>query len=148
MIESSGPGETMALGESLGRRAAAGTVFAIRGGLGAGKTCLVQGIARGVGVAPSVAVASPSFVIITEYRGRLPFFHFDLYRIRDWREVFDVGWDDYLDRGGVIAVEWAERLGPLLPAGCTAVDIEITGEETRRITLAGGAGAGSAEGPS
>jgi tRNA threonylcarbamoyladenosine biosynthesis protein TsaE len=118
-------------------RVPAGTVIALYGELGSGKTCLVQGIAAGLGVPASVPVNSPSFVIISEYAGRLPFFHVDLYRVRDWRDVFDLGWDDYLEKRGVIAIEWAERMGPLLPPGHIAITLEIAGETTRNITISG-----------
>jgi len=134
---SSGPGETRALGRAIGESAAAGDIVALRGGLGAGKTCLVQGIAEGLGVPPTVPVNSPSFVIVSEHRGRLPLFHFDLYRVRDWREVAELGWDDYLERKGVIVIEWAERMGPLLPADHLGVELEITGDSSRRITIRG-----------
>jgi tRNA threonylcarbamoyladenosine biosynthesis protein TsaE len=137
MIISSGPEETRAIGEAMGRRLRGGTVLALHGELGAGKTCLVQGIARGLGVAPSAGVSSPTFVLINEYRGRLPLFHFDLYRLPNGDELIEMGWEDYLDREGVIAVEWAERMGPLMPGEHVSVHIAITGEDTRTITLSG-----------
>lgn len=125
------------MGEKIGARLRAGDIVALCGELGSGKTCLVQGLAAGLGVDSATPVNSPTFVLINEYRGRVPLYHFDLYRVHDWREVYDLGWDDYLDRGGVIAIEWAERMGRLLPPVHLRVDLEIAGEQTRRITLSG-----------
>jgi len=137
VVISAGVEETHALGVKIGRRLREGAVIALHGELGAGKTCMVQGIAAGLGVAPSACVNSPTFVIINEYGGPLAFFHFDLYRVHDWREVYDLGWEDYLDRRGVIAIEWAEKMGPLLPPDHISIALEVTGETSRRITITG-----------
>ena len=100
--------ETEALGETLARRLKAGDVIAFSGDLGAGKTAFTRGLARGLGV--TERVTSPTFTIVNEYLGgRLPLFHFDLYRLGSAEELFDIGWEDYLDRGGVCAVEWSEN---------------------------------------
>lgn len=139
VVLSSSAGETGSIGERIGRRLPPGAVIALYGELGSGKTCLVQGIAAGLGVDSSILVNSPSFVIVSEYPGRLPLYHFDLYRVRDWREVYDLGWDDYLEKQGVIAIEWAEKMGPLLPRERIDIKLEVTGENTRRITIKGGA---------
>jgi tRNA threonylcarbamoyladenosine biosynthesis protein TsaE len=114
-----------------------GAVLALRGELGAGKTCFVQGLAEGLGIVPPARVSSPSFVIINEYPARIPLFHFDLYRLPDGDELVELGWEDYLERGGVIAIEWAERMEALLPEDCIDIEIEVTGEKSRRITLRG-----------
>ncbi|MEJ2744225.1 MAG: tRNA (adenosine(37)-N6)-threonylcarbamoyltransferase complex ATPase subunit type 1 TsaE, partial [bacterium] len=107
--------ETRALGARLGKQLKVGAVIALHGELGSGKTCMVQGIAAGLGVAPTACVNSPTFVLINEYNGPIPLYHFDLYRLADGNELIDLGWEDYLDSQGVIAIEWAERMGSLLP---------------------------------
>ena len=137
VFHSSSPGETRAVGARLGARLRPGAVLALHGELGAGKTCLVQGLAEGLGIVPPARVSSPTFVIINEYPARIPLFHFDLYRLPDGQELIELGWEDYLERGGVIAIEWAERMRDLLPADHLGVTLEVTGEKTRRITLRG-----------
>lgn len=129
--------ETRALGVRIGRQLGAGAVIALRGDLGSGKTCMVQGIAAGLGVAPTACVNSPTFVIINEYDGPVPLFHFDLYRLADGNELIDLGWEDYLDSRGVIAIEWAERMGSLLPPDHIGITLEVTGENSRRIIITG-----------
>ena len=100
--------ETEALGETLGKTLQPGAVVAYFGGLGMGKTAFTRGLARGLGIADRVT--SPTFTIVNEYEGgRLPLFHFDLYRLGSAEELFDIGWEDYLARGGVCAVEWSEH---------------------------------------
>ena len=102
------PQETEALGEALGRVLPPGSVEAYTGGLGAGKTAFTRGLARGLGIQDRVT--SPTYTIVNEYEGgRLPLFHFDWYRLSDAEELFDIGWEDYLSRGGVCAVEWSEN---------------------------------------
>ena len=133
------PEETEALGERLAERLEPGTVIAFTGDLGAGKTAFVRGVARGLGIAERVT--SPTFTIVNEYEGgRLPLFHFDMYRLGSADELFDIGWEDYLARGGVCAVEWSENVADALEEGCLRVDIR-RGErdDQRRITIEGGA---------
>ena len=133
------PEETEALGERLAERLEPGTVIAFTGDLGAGKTAFVRGLARGLGIAERVT--SPTFTIVNEYEGgRLPLFHFDMYRLGSADELFDIGWEDYLARGGVCAVEWSENVADALEEGCLRVDIR-RGErdDQRRITIEGGA---------
>ena len=133
------PEETEALGEMLAGRLEPGTVIAFTGDLGAGKTAFVRGVARGLGIAEWVT--SPTFTIVNEYEGgRLPLFHFDMYRLGSADELFDIGWEDYLARGGVCAVEWSENVSDALEEGCLRVDIR-RGErdDQRRITIEGGA---------
>ena len=134
---SSGPEETRRIGARVGARLKPGAVLALRGELGAGKTCFVQGLAEGLGIVPPARVSSPSFVIINEYPARIPLFHFDLYRLPDGTELVELGWEDYLERGGVIAIEWAERMAALLPEDRIDIEIEVTGEKSRRITVRG-----------
>ena len=133
------PEETEALGEMLAGRLEPGTVIAFTGDLGAGKTAFVRGLARGLGI--TERVTSPTFTIVNEYEeGRLPLFHFDMYRLGSADELFDIGWEDYLMRGGVCAVEWSENVADALEDGCLRVDIR-RGErdDQRRITIEGGA---------
>ena len=130
------PEETEALGAALGRIVPAGTVLAYRGDLGAGKTAFTRGLARGLGCGETVT--SPTYTIVNEYLGgRLPLFHFDMYRLSSADDLFDIGWEDYLDRGGVCAVEWSENIAEAM-AGAVTVAIEKLGENTRRITIEGG----------
>ena len=100
--------ETVALGEKLGRNLTPGSVVAMFGGLGVGKTAFTRGIASGLGI--TMSVSSPTFTIVNEYIGPIPLFHFDMYRLESEDELYDIGWDDYLERGGVCAVEWSEKV--------------------------------------
>ena len=103
------PAETEAIGRALGKMIPAGTVIAYRGDLGAGKTAFTRGLARGLGFTDMVT--SPTYTIVNEYlSGRLPLFHFDMYRLASAEDLWDIGWEDYLDRGGVCAVEWSENV--------------------------------------
>lgn len=132
-IKSASPQETLALAEHLGRLAFPGTILLLTGSLGAGKTCFVQGLARGLGVAG--VVNSPTFTIVKEYRGRLPLFHFDLYRLEEVEELWELGLEDYLAGGGVCALEWGERAAELLPADYLHLRLELRGREERLISL-------------
>ena len=130
------PAETEAVGEKLGKLLQPGTVIAYRGDLGAGKTAFTRGLARGLGCAEQVT--SPTYTIVNEYlSGRMPLFHFDMYRLASADDLWDIGWEDYLDRGGVCAVEWSENVVEAMENAIT-VTIEKTGEESRRITIEGG----------
>ena len=134
-----GPEETETLGAALAGELSPGTVLAFTGDLGAGKTAFVRGLARGLGF--SGRVTSPTFTIVNEYEGgRLPLFHFDLYRLSSGDELFDIGWEDYLARGGVCAVEWSERAGDALE-GEDLLQVDLRrgeGEEQRLITVTRG----------
>ena len=130
------PAETEAVGEKLGQVLPAGAVIAYRGDLGAGKTAFTRGLARGLGCGEQVT--SPTYTIVNEYlTGRMPLFHFDMYRLRSAEDLWDIGWEDYLDRGGVCAVEWSENVADAME-DAIIVTIEKTGEEARRITIEGG----------
>ncbi len=130
--------ETQALGRRLGERLASGAVVAFTGDLGAGKTAFTRGLAEGLGVRGRVT--SPTFTIVNEYEGgRLPLFHFDLYRLGSPEELFEIGWEDYLSRGGVCAVEWSENAADALEDGTVRVDIRRGDrEDQRRIEISGG----------
>ena len=130
------PLETEAVGARLAEQLKPGTVIAYKGDLGAGKTAFTRGLARGLGIFDPVT--SPTYTIVNEYlNGRLPLFHFDMYRLRSADDLFDIGWDDYLERGGICAVEWSENVAEAMEDPIT-VTIEKTGEESRKITITGG----------
>ena len=130
------PQETEALGQKLGQALPAGTVIAYRGDLGAGKTAFTRGLARGLGIQDPVT--SPTYTIVNEYLGgRVPLFHFDMYRLHSADDLFDIGWDDYLERQGICAVEWSENVAEALEDPLVVTICKI-GEESRKITLEGG----------
>ena len=127
------PEETEAVGAALAKRLSPGTVIAYRGDLGAGKTAFTRGLARGLGYREPVT--SPTYTIVNEYLGgRLPLFHFDMYRLSSSDDLWDFGWEDYLDRGGVCAVEWSDNVAEALEEPLI-ITIEKLGEDTRRITI-------------
>ena len=131
------PEETEQLGEQLGRTLRPGSVVAYRGDLGMGKTAFTRGLARGLGC--TCRVTSPTFTIVNEYSGALPLFHFDMYRLDSSDDLFDIGWEDYLSRGGVCAVEWSERVEDALPDDTLWVSLARgNGENDRIITVTGG----------
>ena len=130
------PEETEKVGAALGRILNPGAVIAYRGDLGAGKTAFTRGLARGLGY--EEPVTSPTYTIVNEYLGgRLPLFHFDMYRLASSDDLWDIGWDDYLDRNGVCAVEWSENVADALE-DAVYVTIHKTGETSRRIVIEGG----------
>lgn len=124
--------ETEALGGRLAQALGPGAVVAFTGDLGAGKTAFVSGMARALGV--EERVTSPTFTIVNEYEGgRLPLFHFDMYRLGGAEELFDIGWEDYLARGGICAVEWSERVAEAMEADAIRVSIRRGAEENSRV---------------
>ncbi len=130
------PAETEQVGAALGKVLAPGTILAYTGDLGAGKTAFTRGLARGLGATDMVT--SPTYTIVNEYlSGRLPLFHFDMYRLASSDDLWDIGWEDYLDRGGVCAVEWSENVADALE-DAIRITIEKLGEDDRRITIEGG----------
>ena len=131
------PAETEKIGELLGSRLTGGSVIAYRGGLGMGKTAFTRGLARGLGC--TGRVTSPTFTIVNEYSGTIPLFHFDMYRLDSSDALFDIGWEDYLERSGVCAVEWSENVADALPDDAVTVTIARgSGENDRIITVEGG----------
>jgi tRNA threonylcarbamoyladenosine biosynthesis protein TsaE len=134
-VDSRSAEETRRLGRLLGEELGPGDFVGLQGPLGAGKTCLVQGIARGLGVAPEVPVTSPTFVLVGEYPGRLPLRHADFYRVESKRRLEDAGFDDLLDGRGVVVVEWPERFPEVLPKEGLEVSIAIRSESERGIRL-------------
>ena len=129
------PEETEAVGEALGKVLEAGTVIAYKGDLGAGKTAFTRGLARGLGCRE--LVTSPTYTIVNEYLGgRLPLFHFDMYRLNSSDDLFDIGWEDYLERDGVCAVEWSENVEDAME-NPIVITIEKLSDEERNIILEG-----------
>lgn len=122
------PEETQALGEKLGKTLKQGDVIALIGDLGTGKTCLTQGIARGVGIASGEIVSSPSYILINEYNGTVPIYHIDLYRLENIEEIAELGLSEYIEGNGICIIEWAERMANELPDTC--IQIHITLAET------------------
>ena len=127
------PEETEVVGRALAQKLKAGDVVALWGELGAGKTCLVRGLAQGLGLGQ--AVTSPTFTLINEYPGPCPLYHFDLYRLKGPAELEDLGCDDYFFGIGICVLEWAQKALEILPAERWEVRIEILADEQRRITI-------------
>ena len=125
--------ETIREGEKLGRKLKPGAVIALYGDLGAGKTAFTRGLAVGLGI--KMCVSSPTFTIVNEYPGGIPLFHFDMYRLESENELFDIGWDDYHDRGGVCVVEWSEKVPGAFTNDAIVVKIENLGGDTRRLEI-------------
>ena len=136
-VTSASPEETQAAGERLGRALGPGAVVAMIGELGTGKTCFLQGLARGLDVPGPVT--SPTFVLVNRSRGRLPVHHLDAYRTDSLTELLDLGLDEMMHGEGVTVIEWADKLRPLLPAHAVIVTIRGLGDEPREITIEFGA---------
>ena len=130
------PAQTESLAEKIGRKLLPGTVIAFRGDLGAGKTAFVRGLARGLNITDPVT--SPTYTVVNEYEGRLPLFHFDMYRLSSSDDLFDIGWEDYLARDGVICIEWSERVEDILENPVVITLSHVDGrEDVRRIEILG-----------
>ena len=127
--------ETKKLGEKIGKQLTSKKVICLIGELGAGKTCLAQGIAQGLDV--KRWVTSPTFIIINEYKGRLPVYHFDLYRLKKWEEINDLGYEEYFYGEGVAIIEWAEKIKPLWPTNHLKIQLTMIDETTRKIVVSG-----------
>ena len=132
-VETHSPEETQALGQRLGQAARPGDLLLLVGELGTGKTCLTQGISRGLDI--DSHVRSPTFVLATEHQGRLMLYHIDLYRIDRLSEAQDLGLDEYIEGGGVCVVEWADKAIPLFPPEHLRIELEHTGPESRGLTF-------------
>ncbi len=140
MIEiiTSSPAETEAFAEELAKSLVGGEIIAYKGPMGMGKTCFTRGLARGLGF--DGQVTSPTFALVNEYvGGRLSLYHFDMYRIEGWEDLYSSGFFDYSEMGGVIAAEWSENIEGALDENVITVTIEKVDENTRRITVEGGA---------
>lgn len=132
---STSPEQTRALGEAVGRLADAGDVIALVGELGTGKTLFVGGLAIGLGIDRAAYVSSPTFTILHRYHGRIPLYHIDLYRIESAEALLGLGLDDYVQRDGVAAIEWAEHGWGMLPKEVLTIKFRYTGPETRQIEI-------------
>lgn len=137
VLETRSPDQTFQVGVNLGKRAKPGQVYTLTGDLGVGKTLFTQGFAKGLGIAEPVS--SPTFTIVQVYdEGRMPFYHFDVYRIGDVEEMYEVGYEDYVMGEGVCLIEWANLIEEILPGERTEITIEKDlkqGFEYRRITI-------------
>lgn len=132
------PLDTESFAEALAKSLSGGEVIAFSGDLGMGKTCFVRGLARGLGF--SGDVTSPTFAIINEYSGgRLPLYHFDMYRISGWDDLYSTGYFEYCEAGGVCAIEWSENIEAALPDDVIRIEIRKNGDTERIITVTGGA---------
>jgi tRNA threonylcarbamoyladenosine biosynthesis protein TsaE len=141
-IVTDSPDQTLLLGRRLGEILSGGAFIALIGSLGAGKTLLAKGIAGGLGVEDPGEVTSPTFVLVNEYRGRVPVYHIDLYRLESFAEVEAIGWDEWMGGPGVTLVEWAEKMGDNLPEERVEVHLQWAGEEKRRLLFYGRGGMG------
>lgn len=130
------PKETEQFASTFSQRLRAGDIVAFRGGLGAGKTAFVRGMAQTL--SPGAQVSSPTFALVNDYGGKIPFFHFDMYRIASMEDLYSTGFFDYLDMGGILAIEWSENIQFALPAETIFISIEAEDENTRSITISGG----------
>jgi len=136
-VISRNPEETFLIGKIIGRTLIEQDVVALVGDLGTGKTCLTQGIARGLGVPDEYQITSPSFTLINEYQGRMMLYHFDLYRLSRAREIDDMGYEEYLFGQGVSVIEWADKVKDILPDDTLFVSIDCTDEKARKIIISG-----------
>ena len=135
-FHSHSPQETENFACEVALKLRAGDVLAFRGGLGAGKTAFIRGLARAL--APDAQVSSPTFALVNDYGGNIPLYHFDMYRITSMDDLYSTGFFDYLDMGGILAIEWSENIEFALPTEAITVSIEPMGNEERNITIAGG----------
>ena len=127
--------ETIKLGEKIARRLKPGDLVALSGELGAGKTTLVKGMAKGLGVKNYRYVNSPSFVLVKEYKGKIPLFQFDIYRLNNLKDIEDIGYEDYLARDGVVVIEWSGKMARILPKKRLNVALKIKSPGKRTIAI-------------
>ncbi|MGQ9508624.1 MAG: tRNA (adenosine(37)-N6)-threonylcarbamoyltransferase complex ATPase subunit type 1 TsaE [Thermodesulfobacteriota bacterium] len=133
MLQSKNPSETIRIGRRIGRNLHRGDVVALVGELGVGKTQLIKGLVSGIGGVKSYALTSPSFVLINEYLGKIPFYHIDLFRVNEEREAEELGIEEYLQGEGITAIEWADKIPNLLPPELLWIHLYYTGEKSRLI---------------
>ncbi|MDO9465053.1 MAG: tRNA (adenosine(37)-N6)-threonylcarbamoyltransferase complex ATPase subunit type 1 TsaE [bacterium] len=133
-VTTNNPEETKCLGKKIGRFLKEGDVIALVGNLGAGKTVIANGLCTGLGVKEDY-ITSPTYTIINQYDGRIPVYHIDLYRLNDSKELYNIGWDEYIYGNGTCIIEWADKAAEMLPEEYLMVNIEVTGKDKRKITL-------------
>lgn len=136
-VRTEGPNQTLALGRILGGILPEGSVIALIGDLGSGKTVLAKGIAQGLGIEDEREVTSPTFVLVNEYQGRILMHHVDLYRLHDSSEVEDLGWEELVSGAGVTLIEWAEKVSNLLPAERVEIHLHWVSDQGRRLIFTG-----------
>jgi tRNA threonylcarbamoyladenosine biosynthesis protein TsaE len=129
--------QTLEVGRLIGTVLERGDIVALIGELGSGKTCLTQGMAKGLGVEENVPVVSPTFTLINEYPGKIPLIHLDVYRLSGPRDLEDMGYEEYFEGGGIIVIEWAEKIRDILPAKTLFVSMRYIDENTREMILEG-----------
>jgi tRNA threonylcarbamoyladenosine biosynthesis protein TsaE len=129
--------ETKALARNMGRKLKSGDILALSGELGSGKTCFTGGLARGLGVADNYQITSPTFTIINEYPARCPLYHFDVYRLEGYSSLDDLGYEEYFSGKGVVVIEWAEKIAPVIPETAIYINFEYVDENKRKITIKG-----------
>lgn len=137
LLKSKSPKETQKIGINIAKNLQKGNVVALIGELGAGKTCITQAMMKGLGVKERYTGTSPTFVIITEYKGRMPVYHFDVYRINDIKDIMDLGYEEYFYGNGVAIIEWADKVSEILPKNCVKITLKITGAKEREILIEG-----------
>jgi tRNA threonylcarbamoyladenosine biosynthesis protein TsaE len=135
VLQTKSPSETIRIGKRIGGLLRTGDVVALIGELGAGKTLLVKGLAEGVGADKETYISSPSFTLINEYKGRIPFYHIDLYRLSEEKEACELGLEEYFHGEGIAAIEWADRISSLLPDEFLQIHIHYTGTQTRSLEI-------------
>lgn len=129
--------QTVEIGRRIGTSLTGGDIVALIGELGSGKTCLTQGMAKGLGVAENVPVVSPTFTLVNEYPGRVPLVHLDVYRLSGPRDLEDMGYEEYFYGGGVVVIEWAEKVREILPEKTIVIRMAFIDENTRELILEG-----------
>lgn len=137
VIQTKSTSETIRIGRSIGKYLRPGDVVALVGELGIGKTQFIKGLASGVGIGRPTYISSPSFTLINEYPGRVPFYHLDLFRLEQEKEAEELGLEDYFQRRGIIAIEWADKIPSLLPKEMLLVHFTFTGTNTRTLKITG-----------
>jgi tRNA threonylcarbamoyladenosine biosynthesis protein TsaE len=137
VIQTKSAAETVRVGRSIGRHLRPGDVVALIGELGTGKTQFIKGLAAGVGVGRPTYISSPSFTLINEYSGRVPFYHLDLFRLEEEKEAEELGLEEYLQSGGITAIEWADKIPSLLPKEMFLIYFTSTGTNTRTLKITG-----------
>ena len=137
VFETKSASETIQIGKGIGHLLRPGDVVALVGELGAGKTQFIKGLAEGVGVGKPTYISSPSFTLINEYLGKVPFYHIDLFRLEQEKEAEELGLEDYFQAGGITAIEWADKIPFLLPEEILWIEIHYTGENIRSLEISG-----------
>jgi len=130
-------GATFEAGRTVGENLQSGDVVALAGELGSGKTCFTGGLARGLGVGEGYMITSPTFTLVNEYPGRCRLYHLDVYRLSDEGQLHDLGYDEFLMDGGVVVIEWADKIASAVPVNAITIDFEYLDENRRKMTIRG-----------